>query len=238
MTQDGARVLHQPEGPETDAAKREWTEHWAAGPTRTRWTELPVQAGDPAPSLDLVDARTGETRPLSSAWAAGPALLLFWRHFGCSCGRDRAERLRAEYASYREAGATIALIGQGEAERTLTYAAANELPDDLLLFCDPEERAYRAYGLLEAGPSEMLFDAPDEYLRCEPEAGASLAAQRLADGRPMVDNPWLLPGEFVVDRDGALVTTYRFQFCEHWIDPRVNVAAIRHATGELRPAYR
>jgi hypothetical protein len=34
------------------------------------------------------------------------------------------------------------------------------------------------------------------------------------------------------------VATYRFQFCEHWIDPRVNVAAIRYATGELRPAYR
>ena len=34
-----------------------------------------------------------------------------------------------------------------------------------------------------------------------------------------------------------LVTTYRFQFCEHWIDPRVNIAAIRFATGELRHSY-
>jgi peroxiredoxin len=238
MTQDGAHVLHQPETPETDAARREWQHGWAAGPTRTRWTELPVQAGDPAPSLDLVEARSGELRPLSSAWADGPALLLFWRHFGCSCGRDRAQRLRSEYASYRDVGATVALVGQGEPERTLTYAAANELPDDLLLYCDPEERAYRAYGLLEGGPIEMLFDAPDDYLRCEPEAGASLAASRVAEGRPMVDNTWLLPGEFVVDRDGRLVTTHRFQYCEHWIDPRVNVAAIRFATGELRPAYR
>lgn len=83
----------------------------------------------------------------------------------------------------------------------------------------------------------MLFDAPDEFLTCQPGAGAALFDQRKSQGMPMVDNPWLLPGEFVVDRDGRLVSAYRFQFCEHWIDPRVNVAAIRYATGELRAAF-
>jgi hypothetical protein len=97
--------------------------------------------------------------------------------------------------------------------------------------------AYRAYGLPEGGPAEMLFDAPDEYLRCEPGAGQQLSEERAAQGRPMVDNPWLLPGEFVVATDGRLVSTYRFQYCEHWIDPRVNVAAIRFASGELRPSF-
>jgi hypothetical protein len=46
----------------------------------------------------------------------------------------------------------------------------------------------------------------------------------------------VLPGEFVVAPDGRLVTTYRFQFCEDWIDSRANVAAIRFASGELQPA--
>lgn len=230
-----ALAPQQPEGRETDAAGAQWLEHWRQGPTRTRWTELPVQRGDRAPSLDLVDARSGRARPLETMWRDGPALLLFWRHFGCSCGRDRAARLVAEYAAYRGAGATVALIGQGEPERTLAYAAANRLPDDLALFCDPEEAAYRAYGLLEGTPIEVLFDAPDEFLRCEPAAGRSLFDQRRADGRPMVDNPWLLPGEFVVDPSGRLVTTHRYQYCEHWIDPRVHVAAIRVASGELAP---
>ena len=175
--------------------------------------------------------------PLSSAWADGPALLLFWRHFGCSCGRDRAARLIAELPAYRAAGASVTLIGQGEPERTLVYAAANAIPDEVRLLCDPEERAYEAYGLLEGTPVEVLFDAPDEYLRCDIDAGRSLFEAREAAGRPMVDNPWLLPGEFVVAQDGSLVTTYRFQFCEHWIDPRVNVAAIRSATGEVRAAF-
>jgi len=238
MTPDpDAPVVHQPKTPETEAAERDWHEHWKIGPRRERWTELPVQRGDPAPSVDLVEARSGRLTSLAELWADGPALLLFWRHFGCGCGRDRAERLRDEYTDYRAAGARVALIGQGERERTNTYASANGLPEDMPLFCDPDEVAYRAYGLLEGGPIEVLFDAPDEYLRCEPDAGRSLAEQRRAAGRPMVDNPWLLPGEFVVGADGLVVTAYRFQFCEHWIDPRVNVAAIRLATGDLKPAF-
>lgn len=232
-----AEPRQQPESATTDAAGRQWLEHWRSGPERTRWTELPVQAGDPAPSLELIEARSATVTPLSSTWEAGPALLLFWRHFGCSCGRDRAARLVHEYQAFRDAGATVALIGQGEPDRTLFYASANGLPEDLPLFCDPDERAYRAYGLLEGGPPEVLFDAPDEYLRCETAAGIGLAEARREAGRPMVDNPWLLPGEFVVSPEGRLVSTYRFQFCEHWLDARVNLAAIRVAAGDLPPMY-
>lgn len=227
----------QPDSADTAAAGREWLDHWRTGPTRTRWTALPPQVGDAAPQLALTNARSGEPVALSTLWADRPALLLFWRHFGCSCGRDRAARLRAEYAEYVLAGARVALIGQAEPERTMVYAAANDLPPDIALLCDPEERAYRAYGLLEGGPIEVLFDAPDAYLECQPGAGRELFEQRRDAGRPMVDNPWLLPGEFVVAPDGRLVTTHRFQFCEHWIDPRVNVAAIRFAAGALTPTF-
>jgi peroxiredoxin len=227
----------QPETPETEAAGVDWLEHWQTGPRRQRWTALPPQRGDLAPDLELLEARSGDQTRLSRLWADRPALLLFWRHFGCSCGRDRAERLRSEYADYVGAGATVALIGQGERERTLVYASANGLPETMRLFCDPAEDAYRAYGLLEGGPAEVLFDAPDDYLTCQPEVGRGMAEERRALARPVVDNPWLLPGEFVVGRDGRLATTYRFQFCEHWIDPRVNLAAIRFSSGELRPAF-
>lgn len=227
----------QPDSAETAAASRDWLDHWHAGPTRRRWTELPPQVGDPAPDLELLEARSGQPLRLSQLWANGPVLLLFWRHFGCSCGRDRAERLRREHPDYVAAGATVAVIGQGEPERTLVYASANDLPEGVVLLCDPAEAAYRGYGLLEGGPAEVLFDAPDDYLTCQPEVGRGMAAERQALARPMVDNPWLLPGEFVVGPDGRLASTYRFQFCEHWIDPRVNVAAIRFASRDLRPAY-
>lgn len=227
----------QPDTEETAAATDQWWGHWQQGPTRERWTALPPQRGDLAPELELVDARADKPVSLASMWVDRPALLLFWRHFGCSCGRDRAQRLVQEYDDYVSAGARVVLVGQGEPERTLAYASANGLPATMPLMCDPNEDAYRAYGLLEGGPIEVLFDAPDEYLTCDPAAGRSLSEARRAAGRPMVDNPWLLPGEFVVAPTGRLVTTYRFQFCEHWIDHRANVAAIRFASGDLRPAF-
>jgi len=114
-------------------------------------------------------------------------------------------------------------------------ATASGLPDDVALFCDPDEAVYRAYGPLEETPIEVLYDAPDAYLRCEPDAGHSLFEQRRGEGRPMVDNPWHLPGEFVVDQSGRLVTTHRYQYLEHWTDPRVHVATIRVTSGKLAP---
>jgi peroxiredoxin len=234
MTSSDQIARQQPDGPETEAAGRQWLDHWATGPTRQRWTELPPQRGDPAPSPSLLEARTGDVVSLDTMWADRPALLLFWRHFGCSCGRDRAARLRDELAGYTDAGARVVVIGQGERDRTLWYADANGIPETVPLLCDPDEVAYRAFELLEGGPIEVLFDAPDEFLECDAEAGRRMAAERRELGRPNVDNPWLLPGEFVVGTDGRLVTAYRFAYCEHWIDPRVNIAAIRFATGDLR----
>jgi peroxiredoxin len=234
MTTDQPIPRQQPDAPETEAAGMQWLDRWATGPVRDRWTELPPQRGDVAPTPSLLDARTGEMTSLDATWSDRPALLLFWRHFGCSCGRDRAARLRDELAGYIGAGARVVLIGQAERERTLWYAEANGIPASVELLCDPDETAYRAFGLLEGGPIEVLFDAQDEFLECDAEAGRRMAAERIALGRPNVDNPWLLPGEFVVATDGRLVSAYRFAYCEHWIDPRVNVAAIRFATGELR----
>ncbi len=46
-------------------------------------------AGEQAPDLALLD-HTGESRYLSKFWTGGPALLMFWRHFGCGCGVDIA----------------------------------------------------------------------------------------------------------------------------------------------------
>lgn len=226
-------IRHQPDSPATDAAERTWMEHWLHGPRHTRWESLPPQLGDPAPDVTLIDAHTGRERALSSLWAAEPAVLLFWRHFGCGCGRDRSGRLASEYASLVGAGATVALIGQGDPERALVYAEANGLPQGMPILVDRDESAYRAYGLLDAVPQGLLFDAPDEYLCILPEKGSEFVAARREQGMPLVDNPWLLPGEFVVDAAGRLRNIHRFSFCEDWLDHRVNLAAVRFATGEI-----
>jgi len=212
---------------QVEAAENRWREAWKRGPTRLRWEVMPVQVGDHAPDLMLVDSIEGNQVQLSSVWADGPALILFWRHYGCGCGIARAERLRSEYASYSDAGATVVVIGQAEPARSAAYATKYSLPG--LVLCDPELDAYDAYGLVEGKPSQILFDASDELLNCDYEAGLELAAQRREMGRPFVDNPWLLPAEFVVDRSGQIRLAYRYQYCEDFPNPLVHIAAIKEA---------
>ncbi len=208
------------------SAEQEWLEGWKQGPTRLRWAELPLQAGDPAPDIELLDMSGGK-RLLSSFWSRGPAVIIFLRHFGCSCAFDRTKRLKDECAAYLEAGAGVIAIGQGEPGRAERFAGQRELPCGIL--CDPERRAYKAFNLLEGRPSQVVYGAPDEYLRRELDAGAQLQQSRHGTERAAVDSPWQLPGDFVVGQDGILRLAYRAQFCDDFADPQVLLAAIREA---------
>lgn len=209
------------------AAEEEFIELFVRGPADGRWEELPPQVGDPAPDLRLPDS-TGAERALSELWSDGPALLVFWRHYGCGCGAERAERLRSELADYAAMGATVAVIGQGEPERSAAWAEKNGI--DCPVLSDVDYRAYGAYGLKEAQISQVLFDAPEEFWNHPRELGEELAESRRKGGSPLVDNPWLLPGEFAVDREGVIRLAYRYQYCEDWPDPRVLTTALRLAT--------
>jgi len=210
-------------------AEKEGRVLWDKGPTRTRWSKLPLQMGDNAPDSELLDS-TGKNIKLSSFWNGKPALLLFWRHYGCSCGRDRATRFQEEYPKYLELGANVVVIGQGEPERAALYAEKNKLTCPVL--CDPTYQVYQAYDILEGKPSQILFDAPDEYMKCELDAINGLFDSRKGTDRAIVDDPWQLPGEFVVDKKGVIRLVYRYQYCENWPDPRVLIAGIKEAIWE------
>lgn len=60
------------------------------------------------------------------------------------------------------------------------------------------------------------------------DAGLDLAASRHGSARALVDDPWQMPGEFVVGRDGVIAYAHRY-WCEDYADPRVHVGAIRLA---------
>jgi len=207
-------------------AEKEWLDLWRRGPVRTRWTNLPLQTGDLAPDFELEDS-TGKNVHISDFWQNGPALLLFWRHYGCSCGVQRAQRLSGEYTDYVKAGGTVVVIGQGEPERAALYASKNNIYCPVL--CDPTFKVYEAYDLLEGQPSQVFFDASDELLRCDPEAGREFAKSRSKTDHALVDSPWLLPGEFVVDKKGIVQLAYRYQYCEDWPDPQVLTAALKES---------
>jgi peroxiredoxin len=211
---------------EVAAAEREWLETWKRGPTRVRWTSMPVQPGDKAPDLQLADS-FGSTVRLSDTWNSGPTIIVFLRHFGCSCAKERTARLKQEYAGYVAAGANVIAVGQGEPARARSFALVHGLPCPLL--CDPDRRAYEAYGLLEGRPSQVVYGMPDKYLRCDAETGREFQSSRRGTQSAAVDNPFQLPGDFVVDQHGVLCLTYRAQYCADYPDPQVLVAAIREA---------
>ena len=215
---------------QTKAAEQEWLDGWKRGPQRLRWSGIPLQVDDQAPDLEMPNSE-GEVVRLSSYWQEKPALIIFWRHYGCGCGIDRAGMLQRDNKAFKEAGAQVVIIGQGEPERAAAYTAKYELPP-IPILCDPEFVAYEAFGLVEGKPSQILFDASEEFLDRKWEAGMGLAQERRELERPLVDNSWLLPGEFVVDRGGVVHLTYRYNYCEDFPDYRVLVAAIREAVIE------
>ena len=206
----------------TEDAEKEWLETWVAGPGNKRSKLL--DPGTSAPDLELLD-HTGVSRRLSSFWSEGPALLMFWRHFGCGCGLERASRLKDEYADYQAAGINLVIIGQGEPERAAEYREKYGITCPIL--CDPEFAAYSAYGLANFGVEQILYDAPEETWDHSMEIGLDFQEARRAINRPLVDNPWMSTGEFLVDPSGTIRVSYAYQYCEDFPDPRVFLVAAK-----------
>jgi peroxiredoxin len=206
----------------TATAEAEWLARWTSGPTESKGSVL--ARGAAAPDLVLPD-HTGRDRSLSDFWAGRSALVMFWRHFGCSCGVERARRLVAEYVAYQEAGLSPVIVAQGEPDRAAAYRKEHGLPCPIL--CDPEHVAYRAYGLGHWSVEQVLYDAPAEYWRHEHDLGARFQDGRRREGRPPVDDPWRATAEFVIGPDGDVRLPYAYQFCEDFPDVRVLVAAAR-----------
>ena len=205
-----------------ETAEQRWLRNWQKGPTRRKWKSLPVQTGDLAPDLELFDS-SKDLNHLSDFWKNRPALMIFWRHFGCGCGVGRAERLREEHGRLVEAGANVVVIGQGDSDRAAWYKAKFSVPCPILV--DPDEHVYRAYGLLETSPW-LLLGKPIP----EPEYFQNLIGVHREKGRPVADNPFLLPGEFVVNTRGRLILTYRYQYCDNYPDVEVLINSIHEAS--------
>ena len=208
-------------------AERRWLASWLKVPTRTRYDALPVQVGDAAPDVELPDA-SGETRHLSEYWTHGPAIVIFMRHFGCSCLMERWEGLRGELADYAAAGARVVAICQAEPERAEAVSARRGYAFPLL--CDPEMRAYRAFGLLEGTPAQILHAFPWQA-NDEETARTLFIEPRRGTERAVVDSPWQLPGEFVIGSDGRIALAHRYQYCEDFAPKTVLLGAIAAVGG-------
>lgn len=203
------------------AAEAEWLQAWLAGPSRTRYATLPPQIGDAAPDISLRET-SGTSRRLSEFWKVRPAIILFMRHFGCSCLAARWETLKEDLLAFEGAGAQVVAVCQGEPERAKAVAARRGYPFSLL--CDPDRNAYKLYGLVEGTPAQILHDFA--WKPGDRETGEKLLSSRRGTERALVDNPWQLPGEFVVATSGRLSLTHRYQYCEDFPPKTVLLGAI------------
>ena len=208
------------------AAETAWLDRWSAGPTETDLA--PLRDGSAAPDLSLPD-HTGRVRQLSDFWSRAPALLMFWRHFGCSCGATRAARLEAEWSDYRDAGLTPVIIALGDPVRASAYRVAHALSAPML--CDPQAQAYRAFGVGHWAVERVLYDAPAPFLSHSREVGKAFQDGRRRRGNPPVDDPWRAVAEFVITPPGRIRLAYGYQYCEDFPDPRVITTAARLGMG-------
>ena len=208
-----------------DEAEQEWIAGWLSGPTRLRWESVPVQVGDRAPDIELRDM-LGSPVHLSSLWPSGPTLLLFLRHYGCSCLAERWDSLRDDLPAFEAAGARVVAVGQGEPERTAAMVERRGYPFRVLT--DPDRAAYRAFGLLQGTPAQVIHDFAWRSNDRETAERVFLEPRRGTE-RAVVDDPWQLPGEFVIDRAGTIVLAYRYQYCEDFPPKTVLLGAIAAA---------
>jgi peroxiredoxin len=206
------------------AAESEWLERFTAGPTEPEGVGLAT--GVAAPDLQLAD-HTGAMISLSELWSRHPVLLMFWRHFGCSCGLERAERLLHELPEYESAGIKPVIVSQGEPARSAEYRERLGLP--LPVLCDPNHDAYRVYGLGHWTVERVLYDAPVEFWAHSHDTGVAFQTERRSHGRPPVDDPWRATAEYVIGTDGVVRLTHLYQYCEDFPEPLVLIAAAKLA---------
>jgi peroxiredoxin len=205
------------------SAERRWLQHWLDGPTLPG---NPLRRGDLAPDLELV-GEGGAQVSLSSYWSEGPALVILWRHLGCGCGLERAEQLRRDYPAFVEAGLEVVVVAPGDRERVAVYKEKYAVPAPML--ADGDYATHKAFGLGHWSREQTLYDAPDEYCDLAEDTGIGFQDARRALGRPLVDDPWMQTGEFVVGSDGIIRVAYPYNYCEDFPDPRIFTTAARLA---------
>jgi|FLYL01.1.fsa_nt_gi peroxiredoxin len=186
-------------------AELRWLETWVRGPVDVRVATTPVQVGDPAPD-HLVQDWEGRWRRMSDFWKSRPALIVFLRPLGCRCCHLRAARLRWE-SRVLEPVANVVAVSQADPPRAADFRRRWSL--EMPVLCDSDLEVHLDYGLREGTLAEVLFDSAT--LDHDRAAGLALIEAGRATGVRRADNPWILPGEFLVDASGTIRLAYRYQ---------------------------
>lgn len=156
--------------------------------------------GEEAPRPHLI-ALDGKRTSLPDRWKERPASITFLRYFGCPFCQAFVGRLVQKAEAFDEADASVVLIGQGTAGQAMGFTGPRRVPFEMLV--DPDRSAYRAFGLDEGGPAQLLAPAAvvswvGVQVRGEGRQGG-LHGGSLAQ----------MPGTFVVDTGGVVRFAHR-----------------------------
>jgi peroxiredoxin len=108
--------------------------------------------GDVAPDTPVFDL-AGDRLELRQAWAGGPVLLTFLRHFGCIFCREWLVQLEAHAPQLQAAGLRIVAVGIGEARHARRYGP--RLAPSVTTYTTPDASAHAAFGLAPAGVAQF-----------------------------------------------------------------------------------
>lgn len=155
-----------------------------------------------APDLTLQSA-SGETVRLSDLWQERPLVLAFTRHFGCTQCKEMLEELVSGRDQIRQAGLNIAVVNQGTPEATRVFA--EQYAPGLLMLCDPERKAYTAYGL-EKG---TLFQT---FLNLKVLSAVSRSRKKgyRVETPPPGQDAMQMSGTFIISREGRIELPYYY----------------------------
>jgi peroxiredoxin len=162
----------------------------------------PLNFNRSAPDLTLLNT-AGESVQLSSLWAQRPLLLSFTRHFGCTQCKEMLEELVAGKERIEAAGLGIVVILQGTPEAGAVFA--QQFAPGLPCLCDPERKAYQAYGL-ERGNLFQTFLNPKVW---------SAVSRARKKGYPVEPPPagqdaMQMSGIFIISKEGRVELPYYY----------------------------
>lgn len=164
--------------------------------------EKPLTFYKRAPDADLLTVG-GEPIRLSSLWQERPLLLAFTRHFGCTQCKEMLEELVNGRKQIEQAGLSLVVITQGTPETTKEFA--REYAPNLFLVCDPERKAYEAFGL-ERGNLFQTFINPKVWSAVSKSRKKGYKVETPPDGQDSMQ----MSGTFIISTKGRVELPYYY----------------------------
>ena len=155
-----------------------------------------------APDLELMDIHRN-TLQLSQLWTEKPLLLAFTRHFGCTQCKEMLTELVEGKEKISDAGLNLAVVNQGTPELTAIFA--QEFAPGLLMLCDPERKAYQAYGL-EKGNLFQTFLNPKVWKAISKAREKGFKVETPPEGQDSMQ----MSGTFIISTEGHILLPYYY----------------------------